>query len=112
MYGTGVHHFPEDGANDASMISVNNQLLVAGGWKKVCAWYTPSTDTWCMGQKPKEWHHYGSLVYHDNTILLLGDTSEDGTDAVEEYSGTWSVIDIKMPKNLRNHHAVVLDMIS
>ena len=105
--------FPGDRADGASMISVNDQLFLAGGYAKVCAWYTPRTNTWCLNQKPWEGHNHGSLVYHDNTIFLLGGAWMFwGTDAVEEYSenGTWSVSNIKMFQSTWGHHAFVLNM--
>ena len=101
---------------DASMISLNDHLFLAGGTGNVCAWYTPSTDTWCLRQEPKiRSHLHGSLVYHNNTILLLGGnqwTTFGSTDVVEEYSkyGTWSISNIKMPASLQYHHAFVLNM--
>ena len=107
--------WPGSDVSDATMISMQDNLLLAGGFTSVCGWYIPSTNTWCMSQAPKvHGHCHGALVYHNNTILLLGGNrwTSGSTDAVEEYSknGTWSVSNIKMPASLQYHHAFVIDM--
>ena len=96
----------------ASMISVNDQLFLVGGFQRICAWYTPSTDTWCMSHAPEQVHYNGALVHNDNTILLLGGWDCRCKDAGVECSenGTWSVSNIKMPQSLQCHHAFVLNI--
>ena len=96
-----------------SMTSSRGRLFVAGGQKMVCAWFDPHTNTWCTGQQPLQQHKYGSLVYHDDKLLLLGGSFNDGTDEVEEYdidNDTWSVCSYKMPRKLCSHHVLVLDL--
>ena len=94
-----------------SMTSVKGKLAVMGGQDRICALYDPTTDVWTEGQQPTYQHIFGSLVYHDDR-LLMGGASWYDTDAVEEYSlddGTWSATDIKMPARLNRHYALVVD---
>ena len=96
-----------------SMTSAQGRLFVAGGLLKVCAWYSPNTNTWCTSQEPLHQHHYGALAYHNEKLLLLGGSFDGGTDTVEEYGieeDKWTVCSYKMPKKLECHHAVVLNM--
>ena len=100
-------------ANDMfSMAAVNGRLCVAGGGSRLTAWYTPDTDTWCMGQQqPKEKHKDGCLVQHDSTTLLL--LGGGVTDVIEELNmtdGSWSTKAYKMPAELRNHKSFMLDL--
>ena len=97
----------------ASMISAHTRLFVAGGHSMICAWYSPNTNTWCTGQQPLHQHKYGALVYHSDTLLLLGGSFRDGTDTVEEYDieeDKWTVCSYKTPRKLECHHAVMLNM--
>ena len=92
-----------------SMASVNGKLCVAGG-KDACAWYDPNTETWCRNQKPMKEHYGGSLVYYNNTLLLMG--GQDNID-IEEYNtevGSWTMRKMKMPAACRGHHAMVLNI--
>ena len=96
-----------------SMASAREWLFVAGGLCKICSWYKPETNTWCMGQQPLKQHKYGALAYNNDKILLLGGSYMGGTDEVEEYDideNKWSVCSYKMPEKLYRHHAVVLSM--
>ena len=103
---------PPDGLfGDVSMTSLNDQLCVAGGRgsDRVCLWYSPATDAWSKGQQPLMDHYFGSLVHHDNRILLLGGQ----TDEVEELcteTGAWSVSSMKLPVPLEDHQALVLEI--
>ena len=100
----------EGGCIGVSMTSARGLLFVAG---KICAWYSPDSDTWCTGQQTLCKHRYGALAYHNDKLLLLGGSEYGGTDEVEEYDideDTWSVCSYKMPKKLYCHHALVLNM--
>ena len=116
---TDLASLPGEIAKEACMIAVNGRLCVAGGPKKICAWYNPATNTWIMGtQKPKRVHCNGSLVQQDNnTLLLLGGRlglAFRGTDYIEQFNiadGAWSRSKLKMPmKNLHQHKALYLDI--
>ena len=95
-----------------SMTSAEGKLFVVGAQGRICSLYNPTTDTWTNSQQTLHRHLYGTLVYYNNKILLLGGCCVDGTDEVEEYNvedGTWSVTAYKMPAKLCNHHGLVLD---
>ena len=95
-----------------SMTSAKGQLYVAGGRRKVFAYYRPCIDTWCFATPPLRKHIYGSLVCHEDKLILLGGKYCNGSDDVEEYSfeeGTWSLCSYKMPSGLFNHCGLVLD---
>ena len=105
---------PVDGKNcGVSMIAVNGRLCVARGPQRICAFYTPETDTWCMEQQPNKIHNYGSLVHNDNTLMLLRGSFERDTDEAEELNledGSWSISNLKMPTPLKLHYALALDV--
>ena len=98
-----------------SMATVNNKLCVAGDRPPICAMYEPDTDTWCEIQKPNQWHFYGSLIFYQEKLLLLGGKWHiRGTDDIEEYTfdeGKWSTSGIRMPQeSLCDHYSFVLDI--
>ena len=100
---------PGGSCNGARMITIDDNLLVAGGDKKTFARYNPSTDTWTTGNRPALVHDRGALVYTNGKVYLIGGKDED---RVEEYSVdnmSWSVCDFKVPKKLRNLYAVALN---
>ena len=80
---TWVHHAPLPGYGycaEVSMAAVNGLLYAMGGRDRICAWYTPDTNTWCTGQQPERQHKYGSLVYYEDRLMLLGGSYMGGTD--------------------------------
>ena len=96
-----------------SMASARGQLFVSGGGNRICAWYQPETNTWCTGKQPLQKHRYGALACHNNKLLLLGGSFNDGTDEVEEYDiaeDKWTVCSYKLPRKLYNHHAFTMAM--
>ena len=96
-----------------SMTSAKGQLYVAGGPHKVFANYRPCIDTWCFATPTLRKHTYGSLVYHEDKLILLGGGALWGSDDVEEYSfeeGTWSLCSYKMPIRLYHHTGIVLNI--
>ena len=95
------------------MTSTKDKLCVAGGLKKICTLYDPTADVWTTMKQPVHVHRYGTLVYHNNKLLLLGGSWTDSTDEVEEHNvedDTWSVCAYKMPAKLYSHHGLVLDL--
>ena len=106
----------DDQCNRVNMTVVNDdKLCVAGGRpNRICAWYSTATKTWSIGQALGSRHYHGSLLVHDNTLLILGGRDPPhGTDEIEELNladESWSVSNIKMPASLTFHHAMVLDV--
>ena len=96
----------------ARMISIEGELLIAGGRNKVFARYNPSTDTWSKGKFPRLEHYFGALVYDNKKVYLIGGA---GQDRVEECSlspkrvQSWSECDFKVPVNAVNLFAVAVD---
>ena len=97
-----------------SMTSAHGHLYVCGGHPTgTCAWYRPATDTWCSGQLPLLRHSYGTLVFHNDKLVLMGGSFADGTDGIEEYSieeDQWSVCNYQMPAKLNGHYGLVLNI--
>ena len=101
---------PDGDYSVVSMTSANNQLCVAGGSGRNCAWYIPETNSWCKGQRPLDlFHSWGSLVHHDYKIFYLGGYTHAVEDLCIE-TGTWSVSSIKLPVRLQCHQALMLDV--
>ena len=89
----------------ARMIAFRNELLVAGGTNNICACYTPSTDTWTIGNPPTLVHKFGTLVCHGQNLYLIGGRHE----CVEEYdedTKSWRVSAFKAPTKEWNLYAV------
>ena len=96
-----------------SMTTVRNELFVAGGGGKICASYSPITESWCLRRSPDHLHLYGALVPHNNKLLLLSGSFCCGTSKVEEYDidkNEWSTCNYRLPAELYNHCAMVLDL--
>ena len=104
----------DDGAVRANIIAVQDKILLAGGWYLVCAWYTPSTDTWCKaGSVPGDRLHVdNALVLRDNKVLLLGgdDWSPPGDKEYDLETGTWSDCSFQLPYALFGHCAMMLNI--
>ena len=95
------------------MTSARGRLFVAGGDDMICAWYSPETNTWCTGQQPLRMHVHGALAFHDDKLLFLGGSFDDGTDEVETYDideDKWRMCSYKMPRELCFHQAFTLNM--
>ena len=88
------------------MLSVNGQLLVAGGRSTTFACYNPSTDSWWTEAPPSLKHPYGALVHYGHKLYLIGGAKEDGIEEYDLDTKSWSVSNVKVPKKLRNLHAV------
>ena len=91
------------------MISIDDELFVAGGLHKVFARYNPSTDMWSTGSIPTLQHRFGALVCNNGKVYLIGGQN---ADRVEEYSldnDSWSVCDFKVPMKLWYLFAVAFD---
>ena len=91
----------------ASMVCVDDQLLVAGG-NNVFANYNISTDTWSTGSKPLMKHCFGALVYDNSKLYLMGGDWEDRVEEFSMDSKSWCVSDIRVPQRLINLHALYI----
>ena len=99
----------------ANMLAVNHELLVVGGEKRICMWYSPSTNAWCEGKQPIKQHLFGAMVRNSSTTVMLlgGNFARRGTDEVWEVDiteGSWSMKSFKMPDSLICHTALMLVM--
>ena len=106
---------PPRGTNSfVSMTSVHGRLCVIGGNEKICAWYTPATDTWVLSRPPPLKHQYGAAVLYGDRVLLLGGAyGQNGTVRTEELhveNERWEDSNITLSANLWNHHAVLLNI--
>ena len=93
----------------ARMVVVQGQILVAGG-NKTTAQYDPKTDTWCTLNSPTLKHEFGALVGLDKKLYLIGGLNEDRIEEYNLVTGTWSVCDMRFPKELYHLHALALDI--
>ena len=108
---------PADEDQWMRMVSAHGRLYAA--WNKLWAWYTPETDTWCIGQSLLKLRHDNftmcGLVHLKNRLLFLKGSSCDYRYAgytVEECNledHTWSVSAITEPRSLLCSHVVVVD---
>ena len=64
-------------------ITASNTNLYAAGCQMLSCWqYNTSTDSWSKLSSPAQEHYNGALIFHQNSLLLLGGLTEN----VEEYS--------------------------
>ena len=99
-----------DGAHGARMIRINDdKLCVVGGFAKILAWYTPSTDTWVHGTNPQLSHIGGAVVLHQKSILILGGSYEKKVERYDMESGEWSMCDWELPITTQQLHALRLN---
>ena len=102
----------------ASAVAINDTMLVAGGEDSICVQYVCKTNIWVTLKGPELVHHCGSLVVHDDKVLIVGGMCIGNDEwerhiETEEYeleSNTWKVSDTKMPVGLSSHCAVLLDI--
>ena len=102
----------------AGAVAINDTVLVAGGEDRICVQYLCHTNTWVSLKGPELIHFYGSLVVHNDKVLLLGGRWEanEGWEyhkECEEYdedSDSWKASDSKLPVGLDGHQAVLLDI--
>ena len=106
--------FPQDitsDTNGARAVSVGDSILVAGGNIKMCARYTPSTDTWAKLTPSHRVHNYGGLVHYGEKVYLLGGWHGSWHDVVEEYdleSDEWRESSFKLKGKLDLPQAFVI----
>ena len=63
---------PQDPGKGFSIAAGNGSLYAAGGEMKACWKYIISSDSWVKLSSPALKHGYGALIFHQNSLLLLG----------------------------------------
>ena len=91
------------------MITIDDNLLVAGGDKKTFARYNTSTDTWTTGNQPALVHDNGALLYNNGKVYLIGGINEDRIEECNLDNMSWSLCGTKAPKKLWYLYAFALD---
>ena len=87
----------------------NGNLYEAGGEMMSCWQYKCSNDSWTKLSSPALKHYYGTLIFHQNSLLLLGGCCDD----IEGYAteeNLWVVAPYKLPKKLMLHYAFLMDI--
>ena len=100
---------PQNPGRAFSIAAGNDKLYAAGGHIKLCWQYNISTDSWVNLSSPALRHYYAALIFHQNSLLLLGGDTED----IEGYSterNTWVKAPFKLPEKLLCHHAFMMDL--
>ena len=67
---------PQNPERGFSIAAGNGSLFAAGGTMKACWKYIISTDSWAKLSSPALKHGYGALIFHQNSLLLLGGGTE------------------------------------
>ena len=76
---------------------------------KICWQYNVWTNSWLKLSSPALRHYNGALIFHQNSLLLLGGLSEN----IEGYAtkaNIWAVAPYKLPEKLINHYAFMMDL--
>ena len=60
-----------------SIAASNVNVYVAGGEMRACWQYNVSTDSWAKLSSPARRHYGGALLFHQNSLLLLGGITEN-----------------------------------
>ena len=100
---------PQNPGSSFSITSGKGKLYAAGGEKKCCWQYSISTDLWAKLSSPARRHAYGALIFHQNSLLLIGGNS----DEIEGYSteqDTWVEAPYKLPEKVVGHCAFMMDL--
>ena len=100
---------PQNPGRFFSIAASNVNLYAAGGGMGICWQYNVSTDSWAKLSSPALRHGHGALIFHQNSLLLLGGKSEN----VEGYSveaDIWAVAPYKLPKKPSGHFAFMMDL--
>ena len=92
-----------------SITSSNSNLYAAGGQMRACWQYICSTDSWIKLSSPALRHGGGAMIFHQNSLLLLGGQY----DHIEGYSteaDIWVEAPYKLPKRLYHHYVFMMDL--
>ena len=95
-----------------SIASSNSNLYAAGGLQMRACWqYNFSTDSWTKLSSPALIHSGGALIFHQNSLLLLGGRTEH----IEGYAtekNVWLMAPYKLPKKMFCHYAFMMDIVA
>ena len=100
---------PQNPGRCFSIAAGNGSLYAAGGEMRVCWQYNISTDSWVKLSSPALRHIGGALIFHQNSLLLLGGLTEN----IEGYAtkaNIWAMAPYKVPEKLMNHYAFMMDL--
>ena len=100
---------PQNPGSGFSIAASNVNLYAVGGEMMACWSYTISTDSWITLSSPALMHAYGPLIFHQNSLLLLGGCYHH----IEGYAtekDTWVVAPYRLPKRLFLHYAFMMDL--
>ena len=92
-----------------SIASGNGNLYAVGGSLIICWQYNFPTDSWAKLSSPALTHYAGALIFHQNSLLLLG----GDTEHIEGYAteaDIWAVAPYKLPEKLLGHAAFMMDL--
>ena len=68
---------PQNPGRAFSIAASNANLYAAGGVRRICWQYNISTDSWAKLSSPALEHYNGALIFHQNSLLLLGGTHRE-----------------------------------
>ena len=100
---------PQNSGYGFSIVAGNDSIYAAGGDMRICWEYSISTDSWAKLSSPALMHVCGALIFHQNSLLLLG----GGTEHIEGYAtekDIWVMAPYKLPKKLFCHYAFMMDL--
>ena len=99
---------PQNPGRGVSIAAGNGRLYAVGGEMRACWQYIFSTDSWEKLSSPALSHYYGALIFHHNSLLLLGGQC----DHIEGYAteaDIWAVAPYKLPEKPAFHSAFMMD---
>ena len=99
---------PQNPLRGFSIAAGKGNLYAAGGQMMACWQYIISTDSWTKLSSPALEHYNGALIFHQNSLLLVGGQC----DHIEGYAteaDLWAVAPYKLPKKPAFHSAFMMD---
>ena len=100
---------PRNPRRGFSIAAGSGSLYAAGGEMMACWQYNFSTDSWAKLSSPALMHGSGALIFHQNSLLLLGGDTEN----IEGYAtekDTFVVAPYKLPEMLFLHYSFMMDL--
>ena len=99
---------PQNPRETFSIAAGNDNLYATGGSMDTCWKYNFSTDTWTKLSSPAFRHASGALIFHQDLLLFLGGSRED-IQGYDIASDTWVIAPYKLPEDLAEHYAFMMD---